>query len=322
MIIVTGGAGFVGSAIIWKLNQMGIEDVLVVDNLNRSDKWKNLVNRKFSDYLHKSLLIEQLNRNKFPQIDAIIHMGACSSTTERDVDYLMENNFHYSIKLAEYALDKGIRFIYASSAATYGQGEFGFSDDPDTALKLKPMNAYGYSKHLFDLWVLRSNALNKLAGLKFFNVFGPNEYHKGDMCSVIFKAFKQVNDSGQIRLFKSYRKAFADGDQQRDFVYVKDCAELVWWFLENKGINGIYNVGAGKARTWNDLAKAVFKAMGVPEKIVYIDMPEGLQDRYQYFTCARIDNLKAANCHLKFSDLETGIDDYILNYLQQPDRYL
>ncbi len=322
MIIVTGGAGFIGSAIIWKLNQMGIENIIVVDNLNKSDKWKNLVNRKFSDYMHKSLLIDQLSQNRFSRIDAIIHMGACSSTTERDVDYLMENNFHYSVKLAEYALDKDIRFIYASSAATYGDGQLGFSDDPDTTLKLKPLNAYGYSKHLFDLWVLRSKALNKMVGLKFFNVFGPNEYHKEEMCSVIFKAFNQVKDSGKIRLFKSYKKEFLDGQQQRDFVYVKDSADLVWWFLENKGINGIYNVGAGKARIWNDLAKAVFRAMDVSEKIVYIDMPERLRDRYQYFTCARVDNLKATSCNINFSDLENGIDDYISNYLQQPDRYL
>lgn len=322
MIIVTGGAGFIGSAIIWKLNQIGTEDILVVDNLNRSEKWKNLVNRKFKDYIHKSLLIDQLNQGKFSQIEAIVHMGACSSTIEKDAGYLMENNFHYSVQLAKYALGKDIRFVYASSAATYGDGESGFSDDSETTVKLKPLNIYGYSKHLFDLWGLRSNALDKIAGLKFFNVFGPNEYHKGEMCSVIFKAFNQVKESGEIRLFKSYKKEFLDGEQQRDFLYVKDAADLVWWFLENRGMHGIYNVGAGKARAWNDLAKAVFKTMGRPENIVYIDMPDRLRDRYQYFTCACLDNLASTGYKINFLDLENAINDYISNYLQRRDKYL
>ncbi len=322
MIVVTGGAGFIGSAIVWKLNSEGNDDILIVDNLGRTEKWKNLVNRRYKDYIHKSDFPDKLINNKIGNIEAIIHMGACSSTTENDADYLMENNFHYSKTLAEYALKNDIRFINASSAATYGGGEHGFSDSINNIENLKPLNMYGYSKQLFDLWILRTGSIGKLASVKFFNVFGPNEYHKDDMRSVIVKAFYQVRETGCIRLFKSYKAEYPDGGQKRDFIYVKDCVKVISRLLEDKSINGIYNVGTGKARTWNALAKAVFAAMGVNENIEYIEMPEQLRDKYQYFTQADMQKLSEEDCNIKYTSLEDGVEDYIKNYLQQNDIHL
>jgi len=322
MYIVTGGAGFIGSAVIWKLNTMGIENILVVDNLGESDKWKNLVNRRYTDYIHKSEFLKFLTKGKFNKIDAIIHMGACSSTTEKNADFLMENNFHYSISLAEFAIKNSVRFINASSAATYGDGSVGFSDSVEIMKNLKPLNMYGYSKYLFDLWALRSNFLNQLASLKFFNVFGPNEYHKGDMCSLFFKGFIQARETGRIRLFKSYREEYADGGQRRDFVYIKDCVDLIWWLVENPSVNGVINVGTGQDRSWNDLAKAVFSAMKLPLKIEYIDMPKQLRDRYQYFTRANVETLSSTGWPVRFTTLEDAVSDYVVNYLQKKDIYL
>ena len=232
MIIVTGGAGFIGSAFIWKLNEEGIDDILIVDELGESDKWKNLVNRRYVEYIHKDAFLRMIRNDQMPFTPrAIIHMGACSSTTERDADYLMDNNYHYTCRLAEWALPKNIRFIYASSAATYGDGSRGFSDDSSVTPTLRPMNMYGYSKQIFDLWVLRQQVENQVVGIKFFNVFGPNEYHKGDMRSVVHKAFEQIRDTGKVRLFKSHKPEYTDGGQMRDFVYVKDCVDVMWWLL-------------------------------------------------------------------------------------------
>lgn len=322
MIIVTGGAGFIGSSVIWQLNQRGLTDILVVDNLSSSEKWKNLVNRRFSDYLHKSKLLELLRLGKLKNISAIVHMGACSSTTEQDADYLMQNNFHYSKALAEYALSKGIRFINASSAATYGDGQDGFSDDPTSLEQLRPRNMYGYSKHLFDLWAKDSKALPRLASLKFFNVFGPNEYHKTDMSSVVYKAFLQVKNEGCIKLFKSYEDEYIDGGQMRDFVYVKDCARIVDWLMENTQANGIFNIGSGQARTWNDLAAAVFSAFGLRPRIEYVEMPAAIKKSYQYFTQAQGDRLKSLGFTLAYTRLEEAVVDYIGGYLQNQDPYL
>ena len=323
MIIVTGGAGFIGSAFIWRLNQEGIDDVVIVDRLSTDDKWKNLVNRRFSDYIHKDEFLQMVCADQVPfEISAVVHMGACSSTTERDADYLWENNYLYSRRLAEWAMKRNIRFIYASSAATYGDGTLGFSDDHSKIDKLKPINMYGYSKQLFDLWVLKNKLENKIAGIKFFNVFGPNEYHKEEMTSVIFKAFHQIKETGKVRLFKSYKKEYPDGGQMRDFVYVKDCLDVMWWLFNNQKVNGIFNLGTGKARTWNDLIKAVFAAMGRKTNIQYIEMPESLRDQYQYFTQAEMNKLKAAGCPVEFLSLEDSVRDYIGNYLQQADQYL
>jgi ADP-L-glycero-D-manno-heptose 6-epimerase len=323
MIIVTGGAGFIGSAFIWRLNQEGIDDIIIVDRLSTDDKWKNLVNRRFVDYIHKDEFLQMVCADQVPfETSAIIHMGACSSTTERDADYLWENNYLYSRRLAEWAMKRNIRFIYASSAATYGDGTLGFDDDHGKISKLKPINMYGYSKQLFDLWVLKNKLENKIASIKFFNVFGPNEYHKEEMTSLIFKAFHQIKETGKVRLFKSYKKEYPDGGQMRDFVYVKDCLDVMWWLFNNQNINGIFNLGTGKARTWNDLIKAVFAAMGRKTNIQYIEMPESLRDQYQYFTQAEMNKLKAAGCPVVFSSLEDSVRDYVVNNLQQTDPYL
>ncbi|MBN1364673.1 MAG: ADP-glyceromanno-heptose 6-epimerase [Syntrophaceae bacterium] len=323
MIIVTGGAGFIGSAFVWKLNQEGISDITIVDQLGTDDKWKNLLNLKYEDYIHKDDFFQMVcNDSVRFEVSAIVHMGANSSTTERDADYLWENNFLYTKTLTEWALANDVRFIYASSAATYGNGSLGFSDDHGKVDKLKPINIYGYSKQVFDLWMLRNRLEDKIAGIKFFNVFGPNEYHKGDMTSVVFKAFHQIKETGKVKLFKSYRKEYKDGGQKRDFVYVKDCVNIMWWLFDNPEANGIFNLGTGKARTWNDLIKAVFAAMKKKTNIEYIDMPEALRNQYQYFTEAEMTKLKKAGCPLIFTSMEDAIRDYVVNYLQQEDQYL
>jgi len=285
MIVVTGGAGFIGSAVVWKLNLEGIDDIVIVDSLGTSMKWKNLVNARFVDYLDRDDFLELVLDDKVPfNVDAIVHVGACSSTTERDAGFLMENNYRYTAQLAQWAVDKDIQFIYASSAATYGDGSRGFSDDDIVSADLAPINMYGYSKQLFDRWALRNGLEKNITGIKFFNVFGPNEYHKGDMRSVIHKSFGQIREAGQVQLFKSHRPDFRDGEQKRDFIYVKDCVEVIWWLLQNRDVTGIFNLGTGHARTWNDLIKAVFAAMDIASRIDYIEMPESIRPQYQYFT--------------------------------------
>lgn len=323
MIIVTGGAGFIGSAFVWKLNCEGIEDVIVVDHLGTSDKWKNLVPLRFEDYLRKDDFFDMVCDDDVPfEVSAVVHMGACSSTTERDADYLWENNFAYTRTLAEWALDHDVRFIYASSAATYGDGSKGFSDDHGRIPPLQPINMYGYSKQVFDLWVLRHKLESQMAGIRFFNVFGPNEYHKGDMTSVIFKAFHQIRQTGKVRLFKSYLPEYSDGGQMRDFVYVKNCVDVLWWLLKHPKANGIFNLGTGRARTWNDLINAVYAAMNLTPDIEYIEMPEGLRNQYQYFTEADMGKLKKAGAPVDFPALEDSVRDYVCNYLQKSDPHL
>ena len=323
MIIVTGGAGFIGSAFVWRLNREGIRDIIIVDQLGTDDKWKNLVGLTFTDYIHKDEFIEMAIADEVPfEVSSVVHMGACSSTTERDADYLWENNYLYSREVADWALRHNARFIYASSAATYGDGSSGFSDDHEIISRLKPSNMYGYSKQVFDLWVLKNKLEKKMAGIKFFNVYGPNEYHKGDMVSVIYKAFHQIQETGKVCLFKSYKKEYPNGGQMRDFIYVKDCVNVMWWLLENPSVNGIYNLGTGRARTWNDLIAAVFSSMGRKTNIQYIEMPESLRNQYQYFTQAQMDKLKKTGCHVNFSSLEDSVRDYVTNYLQNADPYL
>lgn len=322
MIVVTGGAGFIGSAVVARLNAEGRSDILIVDNLGESAKWKNLVPLRFLEYVHKDKFLSGLSSGLYPAIQAIVHMGACSSTTEQNSDYLYENNYTYSKQLAEYCLLKKIRFIYASSAATYGNGEKGFSDDDSVSQTLSPINRYGYSKQLFDLYVLRERLGDKIAGLKFFNVYGPNEYHKGDMSSVIYKAFHQIRQNSKLKLFKSYRAEYPDGGQQRDFVYVKDCVDVIWYLLNNHKANGIFNLGTGIARTWNDLAKAVFTSLEISVNIEYIDMPESIRDSYQYYTQSSPEKLRAIGYKKAFTNLEDGIEDYVKNYLLNKERNL
>ncbi|MFA6455336.1 MAG: ADP-glyceromanno-heptose 6-epimerase [Bacteroidota bacterium] len=322
MIIVTGGAGFIGSAMVSKLNEKGVTDILVVDELGVSPKWKNLVGKRFTDYVHKDHFIEMLLNERLPKIDAIIHMGANSSTTEKDVDHLMENNYRYTRILAEWAVRKKVRFMYASSGATYGNGSLGFSDDDAVSPTLAPLNAYGYSKQILDLWVLQHSLQNKVVGVKFFNVFGPNEYHKGDMKSLVCKAYYQIQEIGKIKLFKSYKPEYKHGEQVRDFVYIKDCTEVLWWLLNNPKVNGIFNLGTGKARTWNDLAKAVFGALGMPPNIEYTEMPEEIRNAYQYHTEASITKLQATGCPVQFRTLEESVKDYVQQYLHPELRYL
>ena len=319
--VVTGGAGFIGSAMVWNLNQLGIDRIWVVDELGIDDKWKNLRGLRYLDFVHKDDFIDLLDgKNVSKSIAAIIHMGACSATTERDADYLMENNFRYTQHLALWSLKNKIRFLYASSAATYGDGSLGYSDDDKLTPTLLPLNMYGYSKQLFDTWVLKNKLQNTIAGFKFFNVYGPNEYHKQDMMSVICKAYTQIGESGKLKLFKSYKPEYGDGGQQRDFVYVKDVVEVMAWFLLNPRANGIFNLGTGQARTWNDLAKATFMAMTKPVQIEYIDMPESIRDRYQYFTLADNTKLSKAGCKHKFMSLEDGVRDYVASYLSKVDN--
>ncbi|WP_456408486.1 ADP-glyceromanno-heptose 6-epimerase [Caldithrix abyssi] len=313
MIIVTGAAGFIGSCVVSRLNKEGITDIIAVDVLRENDKWKNLRHLDFVDYLDREQLFDFLEGAA--NIEAIIHMGACSATTERNAHYLMENNYRYTLKLAQFALNHGARFIYASSGATYGLGELGYDDDEDNIHRLRPLNMYGYSKQLFDLKARREGWFKNIVGLKFFNVYGPNEYFKGDMASVVFKAFNQIRQTGSVRLFKSHRPDFKDGEQLRDFVYVKDVLEVILFFLQNPDKNGLFNVGSGKARSFLDLVNATFAAMGKKPNIVFFDMPEHLRDRYQYFTEARIEKLRKAGYQKEFASLERGIEDYVRNYL-------
>ncbi len=320
MIIVTGGAGFIGSALTRRLNEEGYNNIIIVDNLGTSSKWKNLINLKFEDYIHKSEFLDRIN--DMQSIEAIFHLGACSSTTEVDADYLYNNNFDYSRRLAEYALHNDIRYIYASSAATYGAGENGYSDDDDQTETLRPLNQYGFSKLLMDRWVLRNNLQNRICGLKFFNVFGPNEYHKGPMKSMVFKSWDQINDKGGVKLFKSNHPDFADGEQKRDFIYVKDAVDVIYWLSEHKKVNGIFNVGTGIAHTWKELVQAVFAALGRYENIQYIEMPPELRNSYQNYTCARMDKLRNAGYTKDFLPLDESVSDYVLNYLNQEFPYL
>lgn len=326
MIIVTGGAGLIGSAVIHGLNQRGVDHILVVDHLGMTEKWRNLAPLRFKDYLEKDAFEQLLDQGTVTKrfsgtLTAVIHLGACSSTTERDASYLIRNNFEYSRKLALFARSQGARFIYASSAATYGNGELGFSDDEALLTQLRPMNMYGYSKQLFDLWAQQNGLLAEFVGLKYYNVFGPNEQHKGEMRSLVQKAYEQISETGQLKLFRSHRPDYADGEQVRDFVYVKDAAAMTLHFLDTPSASGIFNVGGGSTASWNRLAAAVFSAMGLPARIEYIDMPESIRHTYQYHTCAETAKIRQSGYQEATMTLEDAVTDYIRNYLI-PNRHL
>lgn len=323
MHIVTGGAGFIGSVMLWKLNGMGVEDIVVVDNLGTGEKWRNLVGRRYAEYMHRDEFHDLLKRNALPwKPEAVIHLGACSATTERDADFLMRNNVRFSTDIIRWGLERGARVINASSAATYGDGSLGFHDDPAMTPRLRPLNMYGYSKQLVDLWLQREKLEGAVASLKFFNVYGPNEYHKGDMRSVAVKAFHEISATGRLRLFRSCEPGMADGEQRRDFVHVGDCAEVMAWLLETPGANGILNVGTGRARSFNELARAVFSAMGRNCEIDYVAMPAHLAGKYQSFTEADMGRMRALGCPVRFRGIAEGVADYVRNHLMRPDPWL
>lgn len=314
--IVTGAAGLIGSALVWELNRHGIEDALLVDRLGRSEKWRHLVPLRFAEYLEAEEFYPRIAENPaaFGPVAEVYHLGACSATTERDATYLIANNYRTTQDLATWALARDARFVYASSAATYGSRETGLREDLDPH-GLAPLNMYGYSKQLFDLWARREGILDRIVGLKFFNVYGPNEDHKGDMRSVVAKAYEQISAEGTVKLFESYRPGIGDGEQTRDFIYVKDAVAIALFLGRTPSAHGLYNVGSGVARTWNDLAAAIFTALERPKNITYIPMPDALRGKYQYRTEATIDKLRAAGYDAPFTTLEEGVWEYICRYL-------
>jgi ADP-L-glycero-D-manno-heptose 6-epimerase len=319
MIVITGAAGMIGSGIVRYLNDHGFYHLLLVDDLGETEKWKNLVGKRFSDFVSRHQLFEYLPRFE-AEIAAVIHMGACSDTEEKNGDYLLENNYRFSIRLAQWTLSCNKRFIYASSAATYGNGLLGFSDAEELLEQWRPLNMYGYSKHLFDLWMKRTGGLKKTVGLKYFNVFGPNEYHKGRMASMVLKMMNKVKNEGVIHLFKSTDPSYQDGEQRRDFIYLKDVAQMTCRFLENS-VSGIYNIGRGKAVTWKHLAHALFAALDKPVNIQYIDMPASLAGQYQNYTCADMRKYLSIFPDISFTGIDAAVREYVLDYLLESSRW-
>lgn len=315
-VIVTGGAGFIGSCIVRTLNDMGIEDITIVDHICETDKWMNMRNKKYTEYINRDEFLEKLPEYA-GKVTHIIHMGACSATTERNFDFLYKNNYEYTKTLWKFCTENQISFIYASSAATYGDGKEGF-DDKEDIKRLRPLNGYGYSKQLFDLWAEKQAIAPKQhVGFKFFNVYGPNEYFKGSMASVIFHSFNKINETGEMGLFKSYKEGYEDGGQLRDFVYVKDICKVVKFMIEHEEVSGLFNLGTGQARSFYDLAASTFKAMGLEPNIKYIEMPESLRAKYQYYTQANMEKLRSVGYADDFYSLEDGAKDYVQNYLMK-----
>lgn len=313
--IVTGGAGFIGSNLVAALNERGEEDILIVDHLGKTAKWRNLVGLRYTDYWDRDDFRFALRHDALGEVDAVFHLGACSRTTEPDASFLADNNYRVTRELCEWCQDQNIRFIYASSAATYGDGGNGYTDNENTLDHLRPLNMYGYSKHMFDQWAARQELFERIVGLKFFNVFGPREDHKGDMRSMVLKAFEQINEIGRVKLFCSDRPEYGDGEQLRDFLYVDDAVRVMLFFLDEPRIGGLFNVGTGKPRTWNDLVRGVFKAMEIEVRIEYVDMPEALKATYQYRTEADIGKLRSVGYETPFLPLEDAITDYVKKYL-------
>jgi ADP-L-glycero-D-manno-heptose 6-epimerase len=320
-VVVTGGAGLIGSAIVWALNLRGIDDALIVDRLDTSEKWKNLVPLRYGDYIDADDFETRVIQHPgaFGNVSTVFHLGACSSTTETDAHFLMRNNYEYTRHLANWASERGVRFVYASSAATYGGLENDLRDDLDLNT-LRPLNMYAYSKQRFDVYARDNGLLHHITGIKYFNVFGPNEHHKGEMRSLVDKAFHQIRETGKIRLFKSYRSEFRDGEQRRDFIYVKDAVAMTLHLAE-RGAYGIYNVGSGTAHTWLELVRPIFNAMRVPEQIEFIEMPAALREKYQYYTCANIRRLRSTGYDSPFTPLDEAVKEYVQEYLI-PDRRL
>ncbi len=322
-VLVTGGAGFIGSQLVGQLNELGVERIVVTDFLGRDAKWQNLVPLVFEDYLEASELFDNLESHRLGNFDLVLHMGACSSTSERDAGYLIRNNYEFTRRLAEWSLGKGARFVYASSAATYGDGSQGMKDSSDlTYLRsLRPLNMYGYSKHLFDLYAAQHGLLEKCVGIKYFNVFGPNEQHKGDMRSLANKAYSQIASTGALRLFRSEHPDYRDGEQKRDFIYVTDAVAMTLHLAATDRAAGLFNVGAGRAETWIDLAHAIFAAMEREPRIEFIDLPPEIRAAYQYVTIADIGRLRASGFDRPLTSLTAAVRDYVTNYLDKDSRY-
>ncbi|HEX4155338.1 MAG TPA: ADP-glyceromanno-heptose 6-epimerase [Acidobacteriaceae bacterium] len=335
-IVVTGAAGFIGRNVVAELNARGEDELILVDELGVSkpgeaEKWKNLVGLRYEEIVAPEEFLGLLEDGAYADARAVIHLGACSSTTEMDADYLLRNNYQYTRVLCNWAIEHDARFVYASSAATYGDGARGYDDSDAVTPTLRPLNMYGYSKQMFDLWALRHGLFDrggspkdkspKIVGLKYFNVYGPYEDHKGDMRSVVAKSFEQIRQTGEVKLFKSYKSEYKDGEQKRDFIYVKDAVDVTLHFAlqEVDAPGGLFNCGTGEARTWLDLARGVFAAMDVPEKIEFIEMPHELQGKYQYFTEAKTEKLRAAGYARPFTSLEDGVKEYVEGYLAKRD---
>ncbi len=317
-ILVTGGAGFIGSALIWALNRRGLSDILVTDLLGTDEKWKNLVPLHYADYVEADVFRRTLaaNPSAFGKFSCVFHLGACSATTEKNAGYLADNNYAFTKELAHWALGQNARFIYASSAATYGDGAQGMDDRSEDLHALRPLNMYGYSKHMFDLYAQRAGLLPRLVGVKYFNVFGPNEDHKADMRSLVNKAYRQILDTGRVQLFRSHKPEYRDGEQMRDFLYVKDAVEMTIHFAETAPrAGGLYNLGSGEANTWLTLTHAIFAALGRAPQIDFIDMPEILRGKYQYYTKADVEKLRATGYTRAMTPLPEAVRDYVQNYL-------
>lgn len=316
-IIVTGAAGFIGRNVVEELNARGDDELILVDELGKDEKWKNLVGLRYEDIVSPEDFLGLLEQDAYADARAVIHLGACSATTEKDADYLLRNNYQYTRVLCNWALEHEARFVYASSAATYGDGSRGYDDADEATPTLKPLNMYGYSKQMFDLWALKHDLFDHIVGLKYFNVFGPYEEHKGDMRSVVAKSYEQIRCNGHVKLFKSYKPEYKDGEQMRDFIYVKDAVDVTLHFAlqDADAPGGLFNCGTGKARTWVDLVRAVFAAMGREPKIDFIEMPQVLQGKYQYFTQATTEKLRAAGYEKPFTSLEDGVHEYVREYL-------
>jgi ADP-L-glycero-D-manno-heptose 6-epimerase len=319
-ILVTGGAGFIGSALVWGLNQRGHSDIVVTDFLGSDEKWRNLVPLKIADYVDAGEFRRHLGQNAavFGKFSTVFHLGACSATTEKDAAYLADNNYGYTKELAAWSLAQGARFIYASSAATYGDGAQGMDDGDENLTRLRPLNMYGYSKHLFDLYAQRVGWLSRIVGVKYFNVFGPNEDHKGDMRSLVNKAYQQIITSGRVHLFRSHKPEYKDGEQMRDFLYVKDAVEMTLHFAvhpQGERVGGLYNLGSGEANTWLTLTRAIFAALDRPPQIEFVDMPDVLRGKYQYFTQANVSKLRSTGYTRPMTPLANAVRDYVQGYL-------
>jgi ADP-L-glycero-D-manno-heptose 6-epimerase len=318
-IVITGAAGMIGSGVVRHLNDLGNSSLILVDELGNSEKWKNLLGKSFIDLISPSKIFDYLVGRE-DEISAFIHLGACSDTTEKNADFLIENNFRFTIRLAELALSRNQQFIYASSAATYGDGSSGFTDDENQLEELRPLNIYGFSKHLVDLWMKREGVLNRVVGLKYFNVFGPNEYHKAHMSSFIAKTYAKAKIEGNVSLFKSNSLAhFADGEQSRDFIYLKDAVRMTCAFLGQK-VGGIYNIGLGKATTWNQMAQYLFDALNKQANIHYIEMPEEIRYQYQNYTCACMNKFRSL-FSIQQTSMKEAVHEYVNDYLLSHARW-